>query len=56
VSTLTDAVRSDVLSHLCDVAVRLKRKVTWDPKKEQIVGDAEASARMHRDMRPPWTL
>lgn len=56
VSNLTDAVRSDVISHLCNIAVRLSRKVTWDPKKEQIVGDAEASAMMHRDMRAPWTL
>jgi glucose-fructose oxidoreductase len=56
VSTLADAVRSDVISHLCDIAVRLKRKVTWDPKKETIVGDAEAAARMHRDMRAPWRL
>ncbi len=56
VSNLGDAVRSDVLSHLCDIAVRLKRKVTWDPKKETIVGDAEAAAKMHRDMRAPWTL
>jgi glucose-fructose oxidoreductase len=56
VSTVGDAVRSDVLSHLCNIAVRLKRKVTWDPKKEQILDDAEASAMMHRDMRAPWTL
>ena len=56
VSTLADAVRSDIISHLCDMAVRLKRKITWDPKKEQIVGDAEASKMMHREMRAPWTL
>jgi len=56
VSTLADAVRSDNISHLCDIALRLKRKITWDPKKEQIVGDAEASQRLHRDMRAPWTI
>jgi hypothetical protein len=36
--------------------VRTGRKITWDPKKEEIVGDAEASKMLHRDMRPPWTL
>ena len=56
VSTLADAVRSDIISHLCDIAVRLKRKITWDPKKEEIVGDPEAAKMMHRDMRAPWTL
>ena len=46
VSPLPDAVRSDIISQLCDIAIRLKRKVTWDPKKEVIVGDAEASKMM----------
>ena len=58
VSTLTDAVRSDLISHMCDIAVRLDRKITWDPKTETIVGDSEASAGC--SMRPmdcaaPWT-
>jgi hypothetical protein len=56
VSTLADAVRSDIISHLCDIAVRAKRKITWDPKTATIVGDDEAAKRMHRDMRAPWTL
>ena len=56
VSNIEHAVRSDVISHLCDIAVRLNRKVTWDPKKETIVGDPEAAKMMHREMRAPWTL
>ncbi|WP_165219540.1 Gfo/Idh/MocA family protein [Aquisphaera insulae] len=56
VSPLVDAVRSDILSHLCDIAVRLDRAVTWDPKKEEIVGDPEAASRLHRPMRSPWTI
>lgn len=57
VSTLVDAVRSDNLSQLCDIAIRLKRPVTWDPKTETIVGDdAEAKKMLHRDLRAPWTL
>jgi hypothetical protein len=56
VSPLADAVRSDIISHLCDIAVRTKRKITWDPKKEEIVGDADAAKMLHRPMRAPWTL
>jgi len=56
VSPLDHAVRSDVISLLCDVAVRLKRKITWDPKTSSIVGDAEATKMMCRPMRAPWTL
>ncbi len=56
VSPPDQAVRSDTISHLCDIAVRARRQITWDPKKATIVGNAEAAKLMHRDMRPPWTL
>ncbi len=52
VSPVDHAVRSDTISLLCDLAVRLERKITWDPKTCQIVGDPL----MHREMRAPWTL
>ena len=55
-SHLADAVRSDIISQMCDIAVRLERKVTWDPKAEVIVGDAEASKMMYRPMRSPWSI
>ena len=29
---------------------------TWDPKQEQIVGDAEATKLLCRPMRAPWTI
>jgi hypothetical protein len=56
VSNVVDAARSDVISQLCDIAVRTGRKVTWDPKAEQIVGDPEAAKMASRPMRTPWTL
>lgn len=56
VSPVADAVRSDVISQMCDIAIRLKRKVTWDPKKEEIVGDIDAARMCSRAMRAPWTL
>ena len=56
IAPLDQAARSDVISHLCNIAVRTKRKITWDPKTELIVGDAEAAKMMHRDMRTRWTL
>ena len=57
VSHIDDAVRSDIISLLCDIAVRTGRKITWDWKKEAIIGDEEA-ARMgdFRTMRDPWTF
>ena len=43
IAPVGDSVRSDIITHLCDIAVRTGRKITWDPKKETIVGDEEAA-------------
>jgi glucose-fructose oxidoreductase len=56
VSNLDDAVHSDIISHMGDICIRLGRKITWDPVKEEIIGDEEASRMLSRPMRPPWTM
>ncbi len=56
ISNLPDAVRSDVISHLCDIAIRTGRKIAWDPSQETIVGDAAAVKMLNRPMRPPWKI
>jgi glucose-fructose oxidoreductase len=56
VSHIEDAVRSDIISHLGDIAIRLKRKIRWDWDKEEILGDPEASKMLSRPLRAPWTL
>ena len=48
--------RTASLCHLGNIAMRLKRKIHWDPVKEQILGDDEAAAMLSRPMRAPWTL
>jgi len=49
-----DAVRSDLISHVSEIAVRLGRKVVWDPAAEAFVGDAEAQRMTARAHRAPW--
>ena len=57
VSNIRDAVRSDVISLLCDIAVRTGKKVAWDPTKKELVNpSADALAMFSRKMREPWTL
>ena len=56
VSNIDQAVRSDIMSHISEIAIRVGRKITWDPVKEEIIGDAEASRMLSRAMRGPWTL
>jgi predicted dehydrogenase len=48
--------RSASVCHLGAIALRLRRKLTWDPARESFVGDsaAEANALVTRAMRPPY--
>jgi hypothetical protein len=55
-SPVEDAVHSDTIAHLTEISVLVGRKITWDPVKEVIVGDEEASRLMTRPMREPWRL
>ena len=56
VSYIEDAVRSDIFSHVSDIAIREGRKIVWDPEKEEIIGDEAASRRLTRAWRDPWRL
>ena len=57
VCSIDESVFSDALCHICEIAIRLNRKVVWDPKNERFVRDEEANLRLlGRKMRPPWTL
>lgn len=53
-SPIDCAIRTDLISHLSNIAVRTGRKIKWDPAKEMIVGDAEAAKMTDRPMRKPW--
>ena len=46
--------RTASLCHLGNIAMRLNKKIKWDPRKEEIVGDSEAAKMIARPMRAPW--
>jgi hypothetical protein len=50
------AVCSDALCHLQQIAVKLRRKLQWDPEREAFVNDDEANQMLDRPMRAPWSL
>lgn len=56
ISPIETAVQSDLISHLSDAAIRLKRPIKWDPRKEKIIGDSEAAKMLSRPMRAPWKV
>ena len=48
--------RVSTAMHLANIALRVGRRIQWDPAKEQIVGDEEASRLVNVPMRAPWHL
>ena len=55
VAPIDDAVHSDMISHVADIAIRCGRKIVWDPAREEIVGDPQASRGLTRAYRAPWS-
>jgi predicted dehydrogenase len=53
---LDEAIISDTISHMGDIAIRTNRKVTWNPVKGEVVGDPEANKLFIREMRSPYTV
>jgi predicted dehydrogenase len=47
--------RSASVCHLGGIALRLGRKLTWNPAKEEFEGDKEANGHVAREQRKPWT-
>ena len=46
--------RTATICHLGNIAMRLNRKLRWDPKEERVVGDDEAGGMLQRAHRAPW--
>jgi hypothetical protein len=42
--------------HLANIAMRLGRKLQWDPEQERFVGDAEADTWLQREQRKPYQI
>lgn len=54
ISDVEDAHRVATACHLANISLRTGRKIRWDSKKEEILGDKEASAMLERPYRKPW--
>lgn len=56
ITPVETAHHSAIPGHLGLIAMLVGRKIQWDPVKEVIVGDSEASKLLGRDYRGPWKL
>lgn len=45
-----------MVGHLGGIAMKLGRKVKWNPAKEQFIDDLEADRLLSRPMRSPWHI
>jgi hypothetical protein len=46
----------EMICQMGDIAVRMGRKLQWDPVKEEFVNDEAANRKLSRVMRSPWRL
>jgi hypothetical protein len=46
----------EIICQMGDIAVRMKRKLNWDPVKEVFKDDETANRKLGRVMRSPWRL
>ncbi|MFO0898617.1 MAG: Gfo/Idh/MocA family oxidoreductase [Pirellulales bacterium] len=47
--------RSVSVCHLGGIAIRLGRKLRWDPERQEFPDDQEANGYLTREQRKPWT-
>ena len=50
------AHRTITVAHLGNIAMMLGRAIRWDPNKEEILDDEEASRLLSRPKREPWRV
>lgn len=56
VSPIEAGQAASTLGNVADIALRLGRKLKWDPAQNRFVGDDEANAMLARAHRSPWTV
>ena len=49
-------IRCDTICHLTDIAARTGRVIEWNPEKEEITGDADATKMLSRPSREKWRV
>jgi len=54
VCPISDAIISDSISHVGNMAVRTGRKITWDTEQGKAIDDDEANRLFVREMREPY--
>jgi predicted dehydrogenase len=54
ISPIDSAVHAETSCQQADIAMRLQRKLRWDPKAERFIDDEQANRLLSRAIRAPW--
>ncbi len=46
----------DTICHLDDIAIKLGRKLRWNPKEEEFINEEQVNRMLSRPMQSPWRL
>jgi predicted dehydrogenase len=56
VSPVESGHAASTIGNVCDIALRLNRKLKWDPSNDRFVGDDDANRLRSRPFRAPWAI
>ena len=56
VSPVEEGHAASTLGNVADIALRLGRKLRWDPQADRFVNDAEVDSMRSRAARSPWSI
>ncbi len=56
VSTIEDGQAASTIGNVCDISLRLGRKLTWDTPNDRFIDDNDANAMLSRAARSPWSI
>jgi len=56
ISDVVSVGNATITCHLCNIALRLGRKLTWNPTSETFVDDDEANAMLRREQREGYQI
>ncbi len=56
VSPVEQGHAASTLGNVADIALRLGRKLKWDPAQDQFIGSDTANSMLSRAARSPWTI
>jgi hypothetical protein len=56
VAPVEEGQAASTLGNIADIALRLGRRLTWDPARDCFIDDDDANGMLSRAHRAPWSV